>query len=205
MGSFRLRSVIRGGILASFNREFRLALNEEGYLAPIVPDDITDLYVNGLNDPEVNRFLSGPRKEHQTRETVRAFVAANAAASDAILFGVFVDRELRGTVRLHDISDASAYVGLAFFDKRIWGKGWAKQAINRVCEYAFDDLKIAKIFAGVHDANEASRRAFQGVGFHSIQQGVDDEGRAYTVWVLQPDQLLSMDRERTPHQPRGES
>jgi RimJ/RimL family protein N-acetyltransferase len=171
----------------------------------MVPDDITDLYVNGLNDPEVNRYLSGPRREYQTHDTVRAFVAANAAAADAILFGLFIDQELRGTVRLHDVSHASAYVGLAFFDKRIWGKGWAKLAIKRVCRFAFDDLRVASIFAGVHDANEASRRSFQRVGFRSLQQGIDDEGRAYTVWVLQPDQLLSIARGRTRGKSREQS
>ncbi|MDA0330163.1 MAG: GNAT family N-acetyltransferase [Gemmatimonadetes bacterium] len=179
------------GMLRSLGHELRLDLGDDGYLAPLGPDDVTDLYITGLNDPEVNRFLSGPRKEYQTRETVRAFVAANEASDDTILFGLFVEGVLRGTVRLHDVSAASAYVGLAFFDKRIWGRGWAKRALVRVCAFAFDAVGTKQVLAGVHDVNEGSRRAFEGVGFRPVEGKIDDKGMAYTVWSLHPGDLLA--------------
>jgi RimJ/RimL family protein N-acetyltransferase len=172
-------------ILRSLAHELRLNLGDDGFLSPIGPDDVTELYVTGLNDADVNRFLIGPRKEYQTLDTVRAFVAENEASDTAILFGLFVEGVLRGTVRLHDVSASSAYIGLAFFDKRIWGRGWAKRAILRVCAFAFDEVGIKQIFAGVHDANEGSRRAFEWVGFQPVERKLDDEGRACTVWSLQ--------------------
>ena len=177
--------MMRGdGTLRSLAHELRLYLGDDGFLAPIKPEDVTDLYVTGLNDPDVNRFLTGPRKETQTMDTVRAFVAEDEVSDVAILFGLFVEGVLRGTIRLHDVGASSAFIGLAFFDKRIWGRGWAKRAILRVCAFAFDEVGIDHIFAGVHDANEGSKRAFEWVGFRPIEGKVDDEGRAYTVWSL---------------------
>ena len=54
-----------------------LVLESGALLSPFSPNQVTDLYVNGLNDPEVNRFLVGPRSQVQTQDTVREFVRMN--------------------------------------------------------------------------------------------------------------------------------
>jgi RimJ/RimL family protein N-acetyltransferase len=46
--------------------------DERIYLRPIDVEDITNGYISGLNDPEVNRYLVNVRKNIQTRESDRA-------------------------------------------------------------------------------------------------------------------------------------
>jgi RimJ/RimL family protein N-acetyltransferase len=136
-----------------------------GELRLLEPDDVSDAYVAGLRDPEVNRFLSAPREAPQTIETVRAYVAANRADPASALFGLYVDGALRGTVRLHDIQvGGDAFVGIALFDRSVWGRGWGRRCIEAVCAVA-SDLGVRRAVAGIHATNHASRHAFAAAGF----------------------------------------
>lgn len=140
-------------------------LGDGALLRPVTERDVTDAYVNGLNDPEVHRFLVAPRRQRQTREMVVAFVEQNLAAADGILFGLFIDARLCGTVRLHDIRNGQAWLGLALFDRAIWGRGWARRAIVGVAQFAARDLRVEEIRAGIAQENVGSRKAFAASGF----------------------------------------
>jgi RimJ/RimL family protein N-acetyltransferase len=137
-----------------------------GYLRTLGPDDVTGAYVDGLNDPEVHRYLVAPRQSRQSLETVKAYVLSNQADPRAALFGVFVDDVLRGSVRLHDIDGqaGTAYVGIALFDKTVWGQGWGRRAIVAVQEYV-QALGVNTLFAGIESGNSASRACFTAAGF----------------------------------------
>ncbi len=145
--------------------------------------DISALYVDSLNDPEVHRFLSGPRKQLQTMETVCHFVRTNRVAHDGVLLGLFVGGILRGTLRLHNATDEAIYLGLAIFDKRIWGVGWGRKMITAAAQYAVDDLGIAAVFAGIESANYASQKAFLAAGFINCEsQEPDLLNRDGQIW-----------------------
>lgn len=78
------------------NRSYpRLQLGSGACLKPLPVSGVTNAYVNGLNDPAVNQFLVGPRRHKQTLDTVREFVRENWNAEDSLLFGLFVDGQLR--------------------------------------------------------------------------------------------------------------
>jgi RimJ/RimL family protein N-acetyltransferase len=148
-----------------------LILENEGiYLRPLRPDDITDEYVSGLNDPEVNRSLVNVRKCRQTHETVRQFVVSNWESPSCILFGIFVksDRNsLVGTVRVSEIDffHYSAVIGVCLFATRAWKKGFALQAVRMVKEYLFRIHNIHYIEAGVYAQNKNSVALFTRAGF----------------------------------------
>lgn len=61
-----------------------------GILRPLVPEDVHEAYIQGLNDPDVNRYLVTVRQQVQTAETVQAFVRANRDDPDAVLFGIWI-------------------------------------------------------------------------------------------------------------------
>ena len=146
----------------------------DGFLMrPINAGDVTQAYVDGLNDPEVGRFLTAGRKV-QTLDSVRSYVAMNADDPVAILFGIFVDDLLRGTVRLHKIGDGFAYVGIAIFDKSLWGKGLATRTIKLVSEFAIASLGVTRIDAGrvIAAGNLGSHRAFEKAGYQQIKPGL---------------------------------
>lgn len=136
-------------------------------LRPIFQDDVTAEYVDGLNDAQVRRYLGDARDIEQSLETVTFYVNANAKSPNAVLFGVFVDAKLCGTVRLHDIdfNAASAIVGIALFEKSVWGKGIGRAVLREVCHIGQTQLGLCVLSAGIRPANEASKKIFGASGF----------------------------------------
>lgn len=133
---------------------------------------ISDQYVNGLNDGQVNKFLMAPRQRKQTRKTVRDYVEANLNSPSGLLFGLFhkTTGDLIGTLRVHDIScfHHSCCLGICLFDRSYWGKGYGQEALNRVVRFVFKKLRMHYIEAGIYQGNRSSVRLFKKCGFRKV-------------------------------------
>jgi RimJ/RimL family protein N-acetyltransferase len=162
----------------------QLSLEGNAILRPLMEADVTQDYADGLNDPEVNRFLVGPRLQYQSMELVRAFVCTNAADPEAVLFGLFIDGALRGTARLHDIrpAEGKAWLGLALFDRAIWGRGWGHRMIAAISEWALEKFALQEIVAGIEEANEGSRKTFLRAGFTADTESFIAHGKTARWW-----------------------
>lgn len=120
-------------------------------------------YIDGLNDPEVNKFLPTPRTGVQTAETIATYIRKNRAAGN-LLYGLFIENKLIGTVRLHDFDYGRCTVGIALFDKSEWGKGWGRYCVDAMVEYA-KEIGCSCIFAGIEMDNVRSRNLFSACDF----------------------------------------
>lgn len=85
-------------------------------------------------------------------------------------FGIFVSEteELAGIVSLTEVLRGplqSCFIGY-FLDKRYNGKGMMTEAVRLVVEYAFNELKLHRIEAGVMPHNIPSMRVLEKAGFH---------------------------------------
>ncbi|MED2976278.1 GNAT family protein [Bacillus swezeyi] len=85
-------------------------------------------------------------------------------------FGIFhqADDALIGTINLFQIlrgSLQSAFIGY-FLDEKHNGKGYTTEAAKLMVEYAFEDLKLHRVEAGVMPRNIASIRVLEKAGFH---------------------------------------
>lgn len=172
--------------LLEIKPSLRLDLGNGAYLRPLSEADVTQAYVDGLNDPAVNRYLE-VRRQRQTLETVRAYVSANAADPQAILFGIYSGNVLRGTLRLHDVdfSSSKATLGIALFDRDFSGKGLGSSAIAAAARFAAVELSLTHLAAGIIDANTASVRAFEKSGFRRIKdKQPDPDLGSVGLWVL---------------------
>ena len=172
--------------LLEIKPSLRLDLGNGAYLRPIVEADVTQTYVDGLNDPAVNRYLE-VRRRRQTPESVRAYVRANASDPQAILFGIFSGNVLRGTLRLHDVDlgSSEAAVGIALFDRDTSGKGLGSSAIAAVARFATTEMSLIRLAAGIYDANTASVRAFEKSGFRRIEDMEPDPDLGSAgLWIL---------------------
>lgn len=142
-----------------------------GYLYQLEARHVNDSYVDGLNDPVVNKFLE-VRKNVQTINSVKEFVSANAEAEDSVLWGIWTQDEnkLVGSVRLHEIGLNGSYchLGICVFDKFAWGRGIATSSIKVSAGWAFRQFGLTKIYAGVDPKNIASGRAFLRAGFEFV-------------------------------------
>lgn len=52
-----------------------------------------------------------------------------------------------------------------FFAPESWGNGYATAAVERVVDYAFDELRLHRVYARVFAFNEGSARVLETVGF----------------------------------------
>jgi len=139
--------------------------------------DITDKYINWLNDIDVNRYLDVRFFLPQTEESVIDYVKSISASSNILLLGVFCKktREHIGNITFSSIDrvNHSGTIGIAIGNKFFWGKGYALEALKAVIEYAFTELSLHRLEAGVSVGNKASIKLFEKAGF--IAEGIKKE------------------------------
>ena len=146
-----------------------LILGSALLLRPVVESDLTDSYVSWLNDPEVNAFLE-TRFQYQTLELVRDYWKAHGNDPSSPWWAICrrdqQDRHI-GNIKLgpihpiHKRADISLFIG----DRKAWGLGLATEAISLVRDWAFMQLELHKLSAGIYGENIGSRRAFEKCGF----------------------------------------
>lgn len=140
-----------------------------GFLRPLVETDVHQGYVDGLNDPQVNRYLDGVKASVQTAQSVCDFVTADRRSPSSVLWGIWTHENAHhvGTVRLHGVEHrhGTAHIGICLFDPRCWGRGLGAAAIGAVTRWAIDALGLRWIEAGAYEANVASQRAFLSAGY----------------------------------------
>ena len=165
-----------------------------GCIKQLKLEDISEVYVDGLNDPVVNQFLSIKDTE-QTLETVSEFVQLNEEAVDGVLWGIWMNdpNRLVGSVRLHGIVSNTGFchIGICVFDRSAWGRGIASSSITAVTNWAFHCLNLKKIQAGVDPKNIPSRRTFLKAGFQHVSNKIkhlefSDKDDACDIFVCFP-------------------
>src|SRR5690606_2010418 len=86
---------------------------------------------------------------------------------DNVNFAIEADGKLIGGCALFDF-DSTAHtcqLGITIGDKAYWGKGYGREAISLLVNYAFQHRNLHKVFLRVHSKNERAIRAYQAVGF----------------------------------------
>lgn len=146
--------------------------------------DVSQAYVDWLNDPEVNRYLE-TRFSRQTLESCRDFVEhCNGSASEHLL-GIFFKETGShiGNAKLGLINaiHARGQLSLLIGEKSLWGKGLAREVIRAVSQYGFEQVNLEKIEAGCYESNLSSLRAFMAVGYNVDgffrSHAISDDGR----------------------------
>jgi len=137
---------------------------------PLKEIDVTDEYIEGLNDPDVNRYLVAVRQHRQTKDSVTDYVKADWNDTLSILFGIFIKEDKNpfvGTVRVHNIDffHFSTSIGVCLFAKRAWGKSYASNALRLVKKYLFEEVRLHYLEAGVYAENSNSINCFLKAGF----------------------------------------
>jgi ribosomal-protein-alanine N-acetyltransferase len=150
-----------------------LMIAPDVYLRPLAAGDVTAGYIDGINDPQINRFLVSAQNGPQTLDGVKEWVIANWRAHDAILFGIFCSRIHCGNIRAHDVTEHRACIGIAIFDPKMHGKGIGCAAISALVRYLMNELGVKSVVAGIDKENVASQRAFAKAGFERLPTSDD--------------------------------
>ena len=137
-------------------------------LRPLTPDDAATVarLAGSREVAHTTISIPHPYSEDQARE----WIAARTGQSDAgkeIVFSVVIreDARLTGSVGLREIDSEHSQAEMGFWiGVQLWGKGYATEAARRVVRYAFEELKLNRVYAHHMVRNPASGRVLEKLG-----------------------------------------
>lgn len=101
------------------------------------------------------------------------WIGAQAALwtnGEAYMFAVTLDGDVIGIVGLEG-EDGGIYELGYWLGEPWWGQGYMSEAVARVLDFAFEDLKLTRVIAGYFADNPASGRIQDKFGFRVIRHG----------------------------------
>jgi [ribosomal protein S5]-alanine N-acetyltransferase len=135
-------------------------------LSQISEKDISNEYISWLNDKDVNRFL-GFNGDY-TVNMLENYVE-NLIVNKTYFWTIKIKDTNKhiGNIKIDpiDFNNGFAELGIIIGAKEVWGKGYAKEAINIVLDYCFNNIKIRKINLGVLSENFAAVKLYLKIGF----------------------------------------
>jgi [ribosomal protein S5]-alanine N-acetyltransferase len=136
-------------------------------LVPFGRENITEDYIDWLNDPQVNKFLE-IRHINQSISTATDYVDKFYKDSEAYIWGIYTQEALLiGTVNLNSINrhHNAAELGLMVGNKDYWGKLASEEAISLVLNFAFHKLKLNRVTGGTYSTNLGMIFTYKKLGF----------------------------------------
>ncbi len=137
-------------------------------LRDVLQSDCNANYLRWMTDKETNRYME-TRWVSQTLESIASFVHQVAESRDSILFAIIERQSGRhiGNIKLGPINSRYHYADISYFigEKEMRGKGYAKEAVELICDYGFRSLRLHRIQAGVIDGNDISAHVLRSCGF----------------------------------------
>ena len=135
----------KGYLEVNLQKDTVLKLGDTGILRVLKESDVTEKYVQWLNDYEVVKFTEQRFSKHDLG-TVQAFVRQKFVSDNDYLFGIFWNGCHIGNIKLgpidwhHLTADVSYFLG----SKDHWGNGIATLAVGAVVEFA-DSVLFEKV------------------------------------------------------------
>lgn len=165
---------------------FKKLSGERCYLSPIDLDDAPK-YAAWLNDPEVTAGLtlaSAVVSLAGEREALaRLAKDHNYAIVDAASDGLVGNVGLMDVDHLHRTAEIGIFIG----DKRFWGKGYGREAMALLIDYAYARLNLNNIMLRVYAYNERALRSYEALGFTKVgalREAVTVDRKAHDVIIM---------------------
>ncbi len=139
-----------------------------------------------FRDPVVTRYLN--LRNPQTREQHEEYRRLMARSETDVFWAIMLGERNIGNMGIHNIDwrNRSAKTGIVIGEKDCWGHGYAVEAMRLRTAYAFNELGLETITTNVYGPNEASRRALQRAGYHTVgwlRRHIYLEGAFHDVWL----------------------
>lgn len=149
---------------------FRILAGEKCYLSPMSPED-AERCAQWLNDLEVTIPLGDeawtPTGIEAEREGITEALQKHYHAFAVVDLGT---DELIGRCLLFSVDhvNRSAMMGIVIGEKAYWSKGYGREAIGLLLDYAFNILNLNSVMLGTFAYNERALRCYRAVGFREI-------------------------------------
>jgi len=121
-------------------------------------------------------------------EDAAGFIESVAMGSMGHVFALYIEETFIGIGSLipqtheHRINAEIGY----WIGEPYWGKGYATEAVKQLTRFAFEELGLLRIYAGVYDYNNASMRVLEKAGFQKeaiMHSSVIKEGKLHDEHV----------------------
>jgi ribosomal-protein-alanine N-acetyltransferase len=134
-------------------------------LRPFQPGDITEAYLNWLNDPTVTRF-SNQRFRTHTVESSAAYLASFTGTHNSFLLITqrFDGRPIGTATVYRSPQHGTADIGLMVGDRQCWGRGYGRETWQVVLEALLREPGIRKVTGGTARPNKAMVRIMEQTG-----------------------------------------
>jgi len=133
------------------------------------PEDVTQNYLVWMQDEEVIQFMEC-RGESYTLEELKDYVERMNESHNDFLFGVYTNDENEhiGNIKIGEINLIHKFGNLGLFigNKKKWGVGYGAEAVKLATEFAFKELNLNKLTAGIYENNIGCYRAFLKAGYN---------------------------------------
>lgn len=141
------------------------------FLRPLQEEDVGEDYLGWMRDSLVIRYIES-RGQTQTLDTLRTFVCNMNASPRDHLFGIFLVQrgDHIGNIKIGNVREPhrSADLGLIIGRRSAWGRGYGTEAIALATRYAFQQLGLNKLWAGMYAENLGSYHAFIKAGYREV-------------------------------------
>lgn len=166
--------------------DIEIRLDESSLIRVVLSNDVNNIYINGLNNSKMTQYLETGNTKY-TSELVKEYVEKNLHDPFSILFGLFINNELQGTSRLHDIDfvNRQARIGIAIFNSSLHGNGFAPRILTAIIEYAMKTIGLNTVSAGIYNDNIASQKAFKKAGFKLMHVYPENNRQ---IWAIKKSQ-----------------
>ena len=158
------------------------------YLRILKVADVGESYVRWMNDEEILQYTEC-RGRTFTAEDLRTYVQDRYDNPADYFFGIFLNdsRIHAGNIKLGNIkpADRSADIGL-ILDKEHWHQGYASESIRLATDFAFRELGLNRVWAGMSEENQNSYKAFVKNGFKKFNY--DAGKKVIQVEILKSDE-----------------
>lgn len=138
------------------------------YLRKMTADDIP-VYHAWRNDVEVMRTTS-PMMEVYSMEDTRSFVEHVILNSNGSKSFMVVDHDTRRTIGITslinmDYKNRNSECIIDIGEKEFWGKGYGKEALKLLLDYAFLELNLHRVSLRVFSFNVKAIKLYDKIGF----------------------------------------
>ena len=117
----------------------------------------------GGGDPPLPQSLARLQTEYEQQ--------LSKGGRDGTSFAIEADGKFIGPCALFQFDPVAhtCALGITIGDKAYWGRGYGREAVNLLLEYAFQLQNIRRVYLTVNGNNERAIRAYQACGF--VQEG----------------------------------
>ena len=143
--------------------------SENIVLRPLQESDLD--FLDNIENNKKNWQFGSERKQFNRQQLLTYIANSGTDITLAKQYRFVIDLNLIpiGFIDLFDYTLTSAGVGL-IISKGYRNKGYAKEALNLLIDYAFNFLKLRKLHCSINTANLGSIRLFHSCGFHLEKQ-----------------------------------